>query len=134
MKFPITVLAAASFVFGLCISPAPAADTPGGKDLPHSARPVVIAREGEALLDIVVAPGAAEETKKTAARLAGQLETITGGEFEVVTSREPKGITLGTLEQFPDPGLEKPLPPVRSRAQRLRAAHLGHEHGRLPSR
>jgi hypothetical protein len=75
----------------------------------ESATPTAIARDGKALLGITVSEQASEETKKTAAELAGFLKRITGAEFAVAAGKGPAGITLGTLAQFPDESLKEPL-------------------------
>jgi hypothetical protein len=86
-----------------------APNTPEGKALDASAAAVPIAREGRALVPIVIAPGSSEALKATAAELAGFLKRITGAEFAVKEGKEPAGITLGTLAQFPDDSLREPM-------------------------
>jgi hypothetical protein len=68
-----------------------------------------IARDGKALVPIVIAPGSSEELKGTAADLARCLKRITGAEFAVKEGKDPEGITLGTLAQFPDESLKEPM-------------------------
>ncbi len=91
-----------------CVMPGQAA-TPEGKTLEATKSSVQIARAGKAAVPIVISPEGSEAIKKTAAELAGYLKRITGAEFPVEQGREAKGITLGTLEQFPDAGLKEPM-------------------------
>ena len=99
----------------LMLAGVPAADTPEGKTLRRSSQPVVIARRGKTLVPIVISPAASEAVRHTATLLQEHLGKITGGEFRATAGPKPDGITLGTLEQFPDPALAKPLEVRRHR-------------------
>lgn len=79
-----------------------AAVPPEGKALVASAAPVPIALDGQALLPIVIATSASDAIRASARELATYLQRITGTPFAVEERSEPAGITLGTLEQFPD--------------------------------
>lgn len=83
--------------------------TPEGRTLEESAPPVELAKDCRALVPVVVSPESSEDVRRTAAFLAESLGRITGAEFSVTESREPVGITLGTLAQFPDSALDKSL-------------------------
>lgn len=86
-----------------------AAVAPEGKALTASAAPVPIARDGQALLPIVIAPNAPDAIRASARELATYLQRITGAPFAIEERSEPAGITLGTLRQFPDAKLDEPL-------------------------
>lgn len=73
------------------------------------AQGTLLAQKGKALLPIVLSPNASAGTKAVAAELAGYLRKISGTEFEVVTGDGARGVVLGTLAEFPDPALAKPL-------------------------
>jgi hypothetical protein len=105
----LIVMMATALCWGGVGAAGAAPNTPEGQTLVASKVAVAIARDGKALLPIVISPQSSEGTKKTAAELAGYLKRITGAEFAVETGAEPRGITLGTLQQFPDPSLAKPL-------------------------
>src|SRR5436189_4213769 len=70
---------------------------------------IPLARDGRALLPIVLSAKAADSTRKTAAELAGYLKKITGATFEIQTGDGSTGIVLGTLDEFPQPALAKAL-------------------------
>jgi hypothetical protein len=63
---------------------------------------IQICQDGKALVPIVISPNASDEIKKTAETLASILKKISGATFLIETQDQPKGITLGTLKQFPD--------------------------------
>lgn len=86
-----------------------APQTPEGKTLEASTPAVALAREGKALVPIVIAPESSDALKQTAADLAETLKRITGADFAIKESKDPEGITLGTLTQFPDETLNAPL-------------------------
>ena len=83
--------------------------TPEGKILEEGKTPIRIAKAGQSLVPIVISPDSSEAVKKTAAELAGYLKRITGAGFAIEQGREAKGITLGTLAQFPDESLKEPM-------------------------
>lgn len=68
----------------------------------NSGETVKICQDGKALLPIVISPKASDEIKKTAETLASILKKISGATFSIETKDKPDGITLGTLNQFPD--------------------------------
>ena len=70
---------------------------------------VTLAKDGKALLPIVVSTQATDEIKAVATELAQILKRITGAEFSIEASDGTRGIVLGTLEEFPDPKLQEPL-------------------------
>ncbi len=76
----------------LCAFP----EAEGGVEVP-------LAREGKALLSVVVASGASEEVTALAWELANGLTRITGAKFEVKTGElSDAGIMVGTDAMFPD--------------------------------
>src|SRR4051794_15355209 len=95
--------AAALLVGLLCLA--------GGRML--AARPagegLVLAEAGRARMPVVISGKASASTKAVAAELAGYLGKISGAPFEVTVGDGSRGIVLGTLAEFPDPALEKPL-------------------------
>jgi len=93
----------------LAYSVAHAYTTPEGKTLTQSKPPIAIARDGKAALPIVIAPDASPALAQTATELAGFLERITNAKFAIEKSAVARGITLGTLAQFPDPALKEAL-------------------------
>jgi len=70
---------------------------------------VVLAAEGSARMSVFISPEASERTRKVADELAEYLTQITGATFEVQTGDGSRGIVLGTLAEFPDTALKKPL-------------------------
>lgn len=110
MSIPRSLRLCLSFVLlGSLPAPAESFLTPEGRTLEAEASPVRLAAGGKALVPIVIGPDSSEDLRATAAELAENLKQMTGAEFTVTEAREPAGITLGTLKQFPDPSLEKPL-------------------------
>jgi len=69
----------------------------------------VIAQGGKPSLVIRVSPDASEEIRKSADDLARTLGKITGAVFAVEPGADAKGITVGTITQFPDEELKKAL-------------------------
>jgi len=67
-----------------------------------AAEKVQIAKDGKALLPVVISDTASENIKKVADELAGYLKQITGASFEVKVGDGNSGIVLGTIQQFPD--------------------------------
>jgi hypothetical protein len=70
---------------------------------------LLLAEGGHARVPVVISPTASESTKAVAAELAQYLGKISGATFQVATGDGSTGIVLGTLAEFPDPGLERPL-------------------------
>jgi hypothetical protein len=70
---------------------------------------LLLAEQGQAKLPVIIAEKASAETKKVAAELAGYLSRIAGAKFEVRSGDGTEGIVLGTLAEFPQPALAKPL-------------------------
>lgn len=68
-----------------------------------------LARNGRALLPVVISPQASESTKAAAAELATYLQRISGAHFEVKTGDGTIGIVLGTVREFPTPSLDQAL-------------------------
>jgi hypothetical protein len=87
---------------GLAVAggPAAAADPPKG---------LLLAEGGKARVPVVVSAKASAATKAVAAELAEFLGRIAGAAFEVEAGDGSKGVVLGTLAEFPDPALDKPL-------------------------
>lgn len=72
-------------------------------------QPITIAQDGKANLPIVVSDKAGKSTQAVATELAAYLKHISGATFEVKTGDGKSGIVLGTLHEFPNPSLSKPL-------------------------
>lgn len=70
---------------------------------------LTLAENGRALLPIVLSEKASESTKQVAAELADYLGRMTGATFPRETGDGSRGIVLGTLAEFPQPGLEQAL-------------------------
>ncbi|HWL53926.1 MAG TPA: DUF4838 domain-containing protein [Chthoniobacteraceae bacterium] len=71
------------------------------------ARPVqecLVAEGGKALVDVMVSPKAAAQTRQAAEELAAMLGSISGAKFSVVetSGSEGKGVWVGTTADFPD--------------------------------
>lgn len=66
-----------------------------------SSTPVTIAKEGRALLPVVIPANASESLRANAMKLAGLLGRITGGTFTVETGNGASGIVLGPQDSFP---------------------------------
>jgi hypothetical protein len=64
---------------------------------------------GQSKLPVVISAKASDATKAVAAELAQFLGRIAGAKFDVISEDGSLGIVLGTLAEFPDPALEKPL-------------------------
>jgi hypothetical protein len=62
-----------------------------------------------ALLPVVVSPAATPATKAVATELAEYLGRISGATFAVEAGDGSRGIVLGTIAEFPTPGLERAL-------------------------
>lgn len=75
----------------------------------HAAHALPLAASGKALQPIVIAANASEETKAVAKELADYLGSIAGAQFSVQAGDGSRGIVLGTLAEFPNPSLAKPL-------------------------
>lgn len=69
----------------------------------------VLVENGKALLPIVISKNASEATKVVAAELASCLGRMSGTKFEIVGGDGTSGIVLGTLADFPNEALVKPL-------------------------
>ena len=70
---------------------------------------LLLADQNRAAQPIVISLKASDATKATAAELADYLGRITGAKFEVQPGDGTRGIVLGTLAEFPEPALVKPL-------------------------
>lgn len=70
---------------------------------------LTLAEDGRALQPVVISEKASEAVRKVAAELAGYLGRMTGAKFKVQTGDGTRGIVLGTLAEFPNPGLNEPL-------------------------
>src|SRR5215468_6082673 len=68
-----------------------------------------LASDGKATMPVVISERASDGTKRVAAELTEYLSRITGARFEVKTGDGKQGIVLGTLADFPNPELVKPL-------------------------
>lgn len=107
-----------------------------------AAPPIRLAAGGKALCPVVVSTNASAATRAVAAELAEYLGRISGAAFDVLTGDGSRGIVLGTLAEFPDSALAKPLElrgtydgkeafVIRSEENRLRligATDLGASH------
>jgi hypothetical protein len=81
---------------------APAAEGKGTAELR-------LAAGGKAELPVTISGKASKATRKVADELAGYLSRITGASFAVEAGDGSRGIVLGTLAEFPHPGLAKAL-------------------------
>ncbi len=70
---------------------------------------LLLARDGRAALPVVISPKASPTVKQVAEELAAILKRMTGAAFEVAAGDGARGIVLGTLEQFPTPGLARDM-------------------------
>jgi hypothetical protein len=68
-----------------------------------------LARDGKALLPIVISEKASASTQAVAKELADYLGRITGATFEVKTGDGTSGIVLGSMADFPTSALDKAL-------------------------
>jgi hypothetical protein len=68
-----------------------------------------LAKDGKALLPIVISDKASDATKKVAAEMAEYLKRISGATFKVQTGDGSSGIVLGSIIEFPTPALGKAL-------------------------
>ena len=73
-----------------------------------------LAREGKALLPIIISDKASNSTKAVASELSEYLKRISGASFEVKTGDGTSGIVLGNMKEFPVPALNKALEIVNS--------------------
>src|SRR5689334_6996613 len=64
---------------------------------------------GKAPLPVIVSESATPATRQVAAELAGYLGKVAGCTFEVKAGDGRTGIVVGTLTEFPVPGLTKAL-------------------------
>lgn len=105
-----------------------------GQAVGESAEPgkerLLLAGQGRALVPIVISPQSSEELKKTAAELAAVLKRMTGADFTIEESTEAKGITLGTLAQYPDEALREPLA-IRDTYDGIEAFVIRSDDGRI---
>jgi len=130
---PIPLALVIAGILAMSIGPAAAAEP--AKGLP-------LAEGGRALVPVAISAKASKGTKAVAAELARHLGRIAGAKFEVAVGDGSAGIVLGTLAEFPDPALDKPLEvrggsdgkeafAIRTDARRLRligATDLGVSH------
>src|SRR6188768_2989194 len=77
--------------------------------VPHAAASTQLAIKGKALQPVIISANASDATKAVAAELAGYLGRISGAKFEVQTGDGARGIVLGTIAEFPNAALAKPL-------------------------
>ena len=96
----------------------------------HATEPLLLAENGAARLPVVVAQDASESTRQAAAELAEYLGRIAGAKFDVTTGDGSQGLVLGTLAQFPDPGLNEALA-IRDGVDGREAFAIRTEPGRL---
>ncbi|MBI4025451.1 MAG: DUF4838 domain-containing protein [Verrucomicrobia bacterium] len=68
-----------------------------------------LAHDGKAAMPIIISSKATEGVKAVAGELAEYLHRITGAAFEVRAGDGAEGIVLGTLAEFPNSELKKPL-------------------------
>ena len=88
---------------------------------------VVMARDGQALLPVVVSEEAGEKVQEAARTLADYLGRISGGTFEVTEGDGTQGIAVGLFDDFPDVGVVELFDsqdPTRSEDYLLRS-HAG---------
>lgn len=68
-----------------------------------------IARNGQAATPIVISEKATDATRKLASELADYLGRISGAKFEIKAGAGTAGIVVGSIDEFPQPGLAKAL-------------------------
>lgn len=68
-----------------------------------------LANDGKAAMPIVVSDKASDGTKAVARELADYLGRLSGATFEVASGNGERGIVLGTITEFPQSDLAKPL-------------------------
>jgi hypothetical protein len=88
--------------------------TPITRNQTKSAVTIQLAKDGKALLPIIISEKASQSTQAVAAELAEYLKRISGATFEIKTGGGESGIVLGTLAEFPTPALDKALEIVNS--------------------
>ncbi len=71
--------------------------------------PLLLAKNGKALLPIVLSAKASDATKAVAKELAESLKRISGASFEIQTGDGSYGLVLGNIQEFPVPALAKAL-------------------------
>src|SRR4051794_994301 len=97
---------------------------------PAQTSSLTLAEDGRALLPIVISEKASEGTKQVAAELADYLGRMAGATFKRETGDGSRGIVLGTLAEFPQPGLDEALA-VRNTYDGREAFVIRTEPGRL---
>jgi hypothetical protein len=70
---------------------------------------LALAKDGKALVPVVISEKASPATRQVANELATYLGRVTGAKFEVATGDGSNGIVLGTIAEFPNPALAPPL-------------------------
>jgi len=83
--------------------------TPVTRNANDSKTKLPLAKDGKALLPIVISATASDSTKLAAAELKKYLDQISGASFEIKTGAGENGIVLGTIAEFPNPALKAPL-------------------------
>ncbi|HOK80974.1 MAG TPA: DUF4838 domain-containing protein [bacterium] len=103
------------FFLGICVSLS--AETVAErchKDFSSKAPVVYIAKQGKALVDIVIPETTTAVVKTAADELARCLKVMTGADFKIVQSTKVlPGIVIGRTTDFPELGLSKKLPLLR---------------------
>lgn len=74
-----------------------------------SAAKLTLAENGTAELPIIVSANASKVTRDAAQDLAQTLQKVTGAAFAVQIGDGSSGIVVGTIAEFPQPGLDKAL-------------------------
>ncbi|MEO6906773.1 MAG: DUF4838 domain-containing protein, partial [Abditibacteriaceae bacterium] len=75
----------------------------------QSATPAQLAKDGKALMPIVLSEKASDAVKTSAAELKKYLDQMTGATFEIKTGDGSSGIVLGNKTDFPTPELDNAL-------------------------
>ena len=88
--------------------------TPVTRNESESKATLQLARNGKALLPIVISEKASDATKKVAAEMKQYLDQMSGADFEIKTGDGTSGIVLGNKSEFPTPALDKALEIVHS--------------------
>ncbi len=91
---------------------------------------IAIAVGGKAMMPIIIADAASDDTKSVAMELADYLHRITGASFDVTTGDGSSGIVLGTLAEFAHAELA-PLLEIRRGFDGREAFAVRTEPGRL---
>ena len=83
--------------------------TPVTRNASVSASTLTLARDGQALLPVIISPRATAGTRAVATELAAYLKRISGATFTVTPGDGSQGVVLGSMAEFPTPALAEAL-------------------------